>query len=91
MAKNNDPEATRRAQDVEANPRRESTSSAHVGRGGAANVFKPSKEDIEKARRENARLGGDSAVVFDDGSSGRAGRKGLADRGKDWLLGKTSS
>jgi hypothetical protein len=94
MAKNNDPEAARRAQDVVANPRRESTNSTHVGRGGAANVFRPSVEEVTKAKEDNARW--ESAVgdgSFDDEgreitAERKRGEKGFADRGKEWLFGK---
>jgi hypothetical protein len=60
-------------------PRRESSSSTHVGRGGAANVFRPSQVEIEAAKRDNTKW--ESAV--DDEKV-----KGLADKGKEWLLGK---
>ncbi|TVY43171.1 hypothetical protein LOCC1_G003192, partial [Lachnellula occidentalis] len=68
MAKNDSAEEARRAQDVvgsaspslrslnvHIHPRRESTSSTHVGRGGAANVFSPSAEEIAKAKNDNAK------------------------------------
>jgi hypothetical protein len=61
-------------------PRRESTNSTHVGRGGAANVFKPSEKEIEVAKRDNSKW--ESAVV-DDGKP----EKGLADRGKEFFSG----
>jgi hypothetical protein len=81
MAKNSDPEATRRAQDIVAHPRRESSGSAHVGRGGAANVF----------RLEKSGAGVDESAVEDEEeglSGGGKGREmGLADRGKEWLSG----
>lgn len=73
-------------------PRRESTSSTHVGRGGAANIFKPSAEEMAKAKSGNgsAKWEGESAV--DDEKGERDGKaqapKGLADRGKEWLMGK---
>jgi len=79
MARNTDAEAARRAQDVVGLPRRESSSSTHVGRGGAANVFRPSQVEIEAAKRDNTKW--ESAV--DDEKV-----KGLADKGKEWLLGK---
>jgi hypothetical protein len=60
-------------------PRRESSSSTHVGRGGAANVFRPSQVEIEAAKRDNPKW--ESAV--DDEKV-----KGLADKGKEWLLSK---
>ena len=68
-------------------PRRESTSNQHVGRGGAANVFKPSTEEIEQAKRDNAKW--ESAVGDDESlKQGEKKPKGLADKGKDWLLGR---
>jgi len=87
MAKNNDPEAARRAQDVVATPRRESTNSTHVGRGGAANVFRPSAEEIAKAKEDNAKW---ENVIGDDASVNSEKlvrpQRGLADKGKDWLF-----
>ena len=68
-------------------PRRESTSNPHVGRGGAANIFKPSAEEIEQAKRDSARS--ESAVGDDENlKRGEKKLKGLADKGKDWLLGR---
>ncbi|KAL5321258.1 hypothetical protein ACEPPN_012073 [Leptodophora sp. 'Broadleaf-Isolate-01'] len=100
MAKNTDAQEARRAQDVVAHPRRESGNNTHVGRGGAANVFKPSAADIENAKKDNAKW--ESAVGDDRSEDGREGlipgakpaktdnekSKGLADRGKEWLMGK---
>ncbi|RDL40087.1 uncharacterized protein BP5553_00066 [Venustampulla echinocandica] len=86
MAKNDDPEEARRAQDVVGHPRRESNSSAHVGRGGAANVFRPSPEEIAQATRENTRW--ESPVADDEHRKSKAAEKGLADKGKEWLFGK---
>ena len=86
MAKNSDPEAARRAQDVGGHPRRESTHSTHVGRGGAANVFRPSQDEIEAAKRENRAW--ESAVADERGEG--SGEKGLADRGKEFLSGLVS-
>jgi hypothetical protein len=58
-----------------------------VGRGGAANVFKPSAEEIEKAKRDNAKW--ESAVGDDDSlKQGATKPKGLADKGKEWLMGR---
>jgi hypothetical protein len=81
MARNSDPEAARRAQDVGGHPRRESTHSTHVGRGGAANVFRPSQAEVEAARRENRVF---EEAVADEKAEGWA-VKGLADRGKEFL------
>lgn len=92
MARNDDPEAARRAQDVVANPRRESGNSTHVGRGGAANVFHPStlsSEEKDKAGWENAI--DDASIHSEKVGETQAARKkerGLADKGKDFLFGK---
>jgi hypothetical protein len=58
--------------------------STHVGRGGAANVFKPSAEEIEVAKRANREL---EVAVLEEKEWGVKGEKGLADRGKEWLVG----
>lgn len=79
MAKNTDPAEARRAQDVVGHPRRESNASQHVGRGGAANVFHPTREELEQAKRQ-----GESAVE----DSNQEQYKGLADKGKEWLRAK---
>merc|ERR1711977_77378 len=75
-----------------------------TGRGGTANVFKPSAADLETAKKDNAKW--ESAVGDDRSEDGREGlvpgatagkggvksdgekSKGLADRGKEWLMGK---
>ncbi len=67
-------------------PRRESTSSAHVGRGGAANVFHPTQADIDAAKRDNAKW--ESAIA--DEKADKPSTKGLADKGKEWLGGLIS-
>jgi len=84
MTKNDDPEAARRAQDVVGHPRRESTSDVHVGRGGVANVFKPSQAEIEAAKAKN------NEDPFSDNhpfTKEEKHPKGLADKGKAWLMG----
>jgi hypothetical protein len=97
MTKNDDPSAARRAQDVVATPRRESGNNTHVGRGGAANVFRPSAEDVARAKADNAKW--ESAVGDGEGESVDGERvretrgrkedeKGLAERGREWLFGK---
>jgi hypothetical protein len=70
-------------------PRRESNSSTHVGRGGAANIFHPST----LAALAQGGVHDESAI--DSSSDGpnstvhhRNASKGLADRGKEWLRGK---
>lgn len=85
MAKNSDPETARRAQDVVAHPRTETGNETHVGRGGAANVFRPAEgegrtPDGEGEKRPEAeREAGKVAASAQD--------TGLADRGKGWLSG----
>ncbi|KAG9245981.1 hypothetical protein BJ878DRAFT_321021 [Calycina marina] len=85
MAKNNDPDAARRAQDVIAAPRRPSNNDVHVGRGGAANVFRPSTEDLKAAEGN-----GDSAISDDVSVTDKKKdeSRGLADKGKEWLFGR---
>ncbi|TGO62234.1 hypothetical protein BCON_0021g00470 [Botryotinia convoluta] len=88
MAKNTDPESARRAQDVVGNPRRESSSSSHVGRGGAANVFKPSEAEIVAARKDtkwgNA-VSDEDELDYSKPDNKIEPQKGLADKGKAWL------
>ena len=69
-------------------PRRESTGSTHVGRGGAANVFRPSAEEAEKAKMDNAKWESAIADDKDEGKKQREKPKGLADKGKEFLFGK---
>ncbi|KAH0536666.1 hypothetical protein GP486_008868, partial [Trichoglossum hirsutum] len=66
MAKNEDPELARLAQDVAEPPPRVSESDYHYGRGGAANIGKPTDAEILAAKVENARWklsGGDMQPV----------------------------
>lgn len=53
-------------------------------------MFHPSAADIEKAKR--AQVGGGESAIVDDGEKegGKEGigAKGLAEKGKEWLLGK---
>ncbi|KAH6996710.1 hypothetical protein BGZ61DRAFT_526477 [Ilyonectria robusta] len=74
MAKNMDPRETRLRQDVEAVPRRASSSAQHAGRGGAGNVFKG--EEAELARKAS----NDHAV--DDSP------ESVVAKGKHWFFGK---
>jgi len=43
-------------------PRRESGNNTHVGRGGAANVFKPSAADLETAKKDGRGGAGNMGV-----------------------------
>lgn len=88
MAKNDSPEEARRAQDVTAHPRRESGNNQHIGRGGGGNVFRPSKEDVEKSKRE----GGDSAIADDEHHHQQPQKKGgLLDKAKELFGGARKS
>ncbi|KAI9053219.1 hypothetical protein LZ554_002186 [Drepanopeziza brunnea f. sp. 'monogermtubi'] len=104
MAKNDMGEEARRAQDVVGQPRRESGNTTHVGRGGAANVFKPSPAELEKMRKDGGNwetavgddrnedggevLVGSAGFKREDTRSDADRSKGLADRGKEWIMGK---
>jgi len=68
-------------------PRRESESDTHVGRGGAANVFRPSEEEILTARRDNAAW---ESVISGETTRNRR-EMGFADKGKEWLFKKMRS
>jgi hypothetical protein len=80
MAKNdpNHPELARAAQDVAAPVHREHDSAVHYGRGGAANITKPTEEEARQAQSTSERSSGE----HHDSDAKR-----LADKGKD-LLGK---
>lgn len=95
MTKNNSALDARRAQDVEAAPRRESHSNTHIGRGGAANVFRPSPEEVVKmkadSRKWESAVGDERSVDKEREEERERERKaemGIAERGKEWLFGK---
>ncbi|KAG5962911.1 hypothetical protein E4U58_003731 [Claviceps cyperi] len=81
MAKNDDPQATRLRQDVEAVPRRYSSGAQHTGRGGAGNVFREGEELTDLARRTSR----EGAIV--DNASSTEGDAAAAKR-KHWPFGK---
>jgi hypothetical protein len=54
--------------------------STHIGHGGVANVFMPSNEDIEAAKRDNG-----WEVAVGDGKA--PAEKGLVEKGKEFLGG----
>ena len=86
MAKNSDPETARRAQDVVAHPRTETGNDTHVGRGGAANIFRPSGD--EAGRQAEADAAEKRRVLGEKGEKATTPREfGLADKGKEWLSG----
>lgn len=74
--------------DVYRPPHKEYISSTHIGRGGAANVFRPSHEEVAKAKKENAKseTSGSGSESGDEENDGEDG-KGLAEKGKQWLFG----
>ena len=49
-------------------------------------MFRPSQDDIEKAKRDNKSW--ESAIGEDDAKRGGDDHKGLADKGKEWLAKK---
>ncbi|KAF2842870.1 hypothetical protein M501DRAFT_993639 [Patellaria atrata CBS 101060] len=57
MSKNDPahPELARAAQDVDAPAHREPESTFHIGRGGAANIVKPTEEEVRKSKEINER------------------------------------
>ncbi|KAG5915978.1 hypothetical protein E4U53_004384 [Claviceps sorghi] len=81
MARNDDPQATRLRQDVEAVPRRYSSGAQHAGRGGAGNVFRRSGELSELARQASK-----EQAVVDDSAGPDADL--TASKRKHWLFGK---
>ncbi|KAF2645693.1 hypothetical protein P280DRAFT_476193 [Massarina eburnea CBS 473.64] len=85
MARNNPnfPEIARASQDVEAPLHREPEGPHHYGRGGAANVAKPTEEEKRAAHEHSARS---DETKREDGAAG----KGLVDKVKEGLskLGK---
>jgi hypothetical protein len=92
MAPNKDPIETRLRQDVEPVLRRASSGTQqHWGRGGAGNVF--SDEEATAARTQ---IEFDGEALDDDALSRTSSRtaesiKGLAEKGKNWLLGRKKS
>lgn len=88
MARNDPqhPELARAAQDVDAPIHRDHEGPHHFGRGGAANIRKPTEEEARIARETNERKSGDA--VREQGPAGDV--KGLLEKGKEFLgkLGK---
>lgn len=86
MARNDlsHPEIARASQDVDAPVPREYEGPHHFGRGGAANVAKPTEEEAHLAHEHNQRR---SEELRREGGEHH---KGLVDKGKDLLskLGK---
>ena len=76
MARNdpNHPELARASQDVEAPIHRENEGPHHYGRGGAANVAKPTPEEARAAEEHKRKV-----------EAGTAADKGLLEKGKDFI------
>jgi len=87
MAKNDpqNPVEARRAQDVDVPGITIPEGVHHVGRGGAANLYKPTDDEQREARVHNEKVRSES--FNKDRSSVRA----LADKAKDTLVGKISN
>jgi hypothetical protein len=69
-------------------PRRESSNSQHIGRGGGGNIFKPSKEELEKSKLNESAIADED--VKDNNNNKKGGLSGLADKAKELLGGKKS-
>ncbi|KAF1950679.1 hypothetical protein CC80DRAFT_426312 [Byssothecium circinans] len=84
MARNDPkfPEIARASQDVEAPLHREPEGPHHYGRGGAANVAKPTEEEKRAAQEHNQRRS--EEAKREEGAAG----KGLVDKVKEGLLSK---
>ncbi|KAG0650971.1 hypothetical protein D0Z07_2880 [Hyphodiscus hymeniophilus] len=82
MARNDDPVMARRAQDVYGHSRRQSTGNMLYGRGGSANLLRPTAEQTKKAKRNSMWAG---AVVVKDNLEDEK-PLGFANVGKDWLI-----
>jgi len=81
MARNdpNHPEIARARQDVDAPAHREPEGPHHYGRGGAANVAKPTEDEVRTAYEHNQRRSEEARR--EEGTAG----KGLIDKGKEFL------
>jgi len=93
MAKNDpaNPQLARESQDVEAPPRHEFLGDAHFGRGGAANVIKPTEEEVAQSKKDEALLEEKLAKEKEKEKEQHVkadAYKGWADKGKDLLFGR---
>jgi len=84
MAKNENADVARLSQDVDVPAQRLAEGPTHTGRGGAANAYKPTQDELD-ANREHNRLV-EQATLRE--TNEQKGVKGLADRGKDFLFGR---
>ncbi|KIW17455.1 hypothetical protein PV08_04649 [Exophiala spinifera] len=81
MAKNDNPEEARRAQDVDVPGIIMPEGTHHTGRGGEGNLYKPTEEEQRKARAHNEKVRTES--FNRDGSKDRGHIRALADKAKD--------
>ncbi|EXJ64841.1 hypothetical protein A1O7_01179 [Cladophialophora yegresii CBS 114405] len=84
MAKLDSAEEARRAQDVDVPGITIPENVHHTGRGGAANLYKPTEAEQREARAHNEKVRSESF------SKDRSGLKGLAGKAKDNLVGKSN-
>jgi len=84
MAKNEDPDEARRAQDVDVPGIVIPESTHHTGRGGAANLYKPTEEEQRVARAHNEKVRSESF------NKDRSGLRALVDKAKDTMTGKSN-
>ncbi|OBT62942.1 hypothetical protein VE03_07882 [Pseudogymnoascus sp. 23342-1-I1] len=99
MVANTGKAGARRAQDVVALPRRDSEGTAHVGRGGAANIVKVPTRTGEEERSVEGREGkegnekrevGEEKEVKGKGKGKKnegAPEEGVVERGRRWVAG----
>lgn len=81
MAKNDNAEEARRAQDVDVPGIIMPEGTHHTGRGGEGNLYKPTEEEQRQARVHNEKVRTDS--FNRDGSKERNSIRALADKAKD--------
>lgn len=79
MAKLESPEDARRAQDVDVPGIAIPEGAHHTGRGGAANLYKPTEDEQREARAHNEKVRSDSF------NKDRSAIRALVDKGKDAL------
>ncbi|KAK5341276.1 hypothetical protein LTR98_002068 [Exophiala xenobiotica] len=81
MAKNDNPEEARRAQDVDVPGVMLPEGSHHIGRGGEGNLYKLTEEQQRQVRAHNEKVRTDS--FHRDSSHDRSKIRALADKAKD--------
>ncbi|KFY93998.1 hypothetical protein V498_04100 [Pseudogymnoascus sp. VKM F-4517 (FW-2822)] len=94
MVANTGKAGARRAQDVVALPRRDSEGTAHVGRGGAANIVKVPTRTGEEERSVEGKEGSEKGGLREEKEVKGKGKKnegtpeeGVVERGRRWVAG----